>query len=83
MRITTPEGSIPLSLHDEAARKLCRAENMVESILQEYAFTAETLERLRAQDKTKTARFKELLGQKLMLSQMILRLRQARLTDEE
>ncbi len=83
MRITTPEGSVPSSLQDEAARKLCRAENMVEAILREYALTAETLERLRAQDKTKTARFKELLGQKLMLSQMILRLRQAGLTDEE
>lgn len=83
MRITTPEGSIPPSLRDEAARKLCRAENMVESILREYTLTAEALERLRAQEKTKTARFKELLGQKLMLSQMILRLRQAGLTDEE
>lgn len=82
MRITTPEGTIPAGREAEAAAKLCRLEDFADTILREYTAAADQLSAFRAQDKTKTARFRELLGEKLLLSQILVRLKQARLLEK-
>lgn len=50
-------------------------EKMLQSIQQEYADTLQKLETLKAQDKTKTATYRQLLGDKLMLQNILTRCR--------
>ncbi|MBQ5333857.1 MAG: hypothetical protein J6K92_11485 [Oscillospiraceae bacterium] len=46
-------------------------EEMLSEVLQKYSETSEKLEKLKAEGKTKTASFRELLGEKLTCRYMI------------
>ena len=48
-------------------------EKMLQSVLQEYDTTVGKLEELKAADKTKTATYRQLLGDKLMLQNILTR----------
>lgn len=50
-------------------------EKMLQSVQQEYADTVQKLEKLKAEDKTKTATYRQLLGDKLMLQNILTRYR--------
>lgn len=50
-----------------------RFEKMLQSVLQEYDTTVGKLEELKAADKTKTATYRQLLGDKLMLQNILTR----------
>lgn len=81
-RITTTEGMIPTGSEAEAAAKLCRLKDFVAQLNAEINAVGAEMSRLRAQDATKSARFRELLGYKLLLTQMLTRLKQARLAED-
>ena len=57
-------------------------EAMLRSVLQEYDTTAQKLEKLKAEDKTKTATYRQLLGDKLMLQAILTRCKIYGLLDE-
>ena len=57
-------------------------EAMLQSIRQEYDDTLKKLEKLKAADKTKTATYRQLLGDKLMLQNILTRYRVYGLLDE-
>ena len=57
-------------------------EAMLQSVLQEYDSTVEKLEQLKAADKTKTATYRQLLGDKLMLQNILTRYRVFGLLEE-
>ncbi|MDY4222391.1 MAG: hypothetical protein SOX71_07840 [Candidatus Faecousia sp.] len=48
-------------------------EAMLQAIQQEYHTTLEKMEKLKAEDKTKTATYRQLLGDKLMLQNILTR----------
>ena len=48
-------------------------ERMLQAVQQEYADTVQKLETLKAADKTKTATYRQLLGEKLMLQNILTR----------
>ena len=48
-------------------------EKMLRSIQKEYSDTVTKMERLKAEDKTKTATYRQLLGEKLMLQNLLSR----------
>ena len=48
-------------------------ERMLQAVQQEYADTVQKLETLKAADKTKTATYRQLLGEKLMLQNILAR----------
>ena len=52
-----------------------RFEKMLRSIQKEYSDTVTKMERLKAEDKTKTASYRQLLGEKLMLQNILSRYR--------
>lgn len=74
-RTTTREGELLPGREAEALCRLSRLETMMEDVLAEEARLSQQLSALRLEGKTKTARFRELLGQKLILSAMTGRLR--------
>lgn len=57
-------------------------EAMLRSVLQEYDTTVGKLEKLKAEDKTKTATYRQLLGDKLMLQAILTRCKIYGLLDE-
>ena len=57
-------------------------EAMLRSVLQEYDTTVGKLEKLKAEDKTKTATYRQLLGGKLMLQAILTRCKIYGLLDE-
>ena len=57
-------------------------EAMLQAVLQEYESTVQQLETLRNQDKTKTATYQQLLGNKLQLQNLLARYRAFGLIDE-
>ena len=57
-------------------------EAMLRSVLQEYDTTVGKLEGLKAADKTKTATYRQLLGDKLMLQAILTRYKIYGLLDE-
>ena len=73
-RTTTREGELLPGREAEALRRLSRLETMMEDVLAEEARLSQQLSALRLEGKTKTARFRELFGQKLILSAMTGRL---------
>ena len=58
-------------------------EQMLESIKTQYASTAERLSVLKAENKTKTATYRQLLGEKLRLKEMLTLYEVYGLLDEE
>lgn len=74
-RTTTREGTLLPGQEEEAVRRLSRLETMMEDLLTEEERLSQQLSALRAEGKTKTAHFRELLGQKLILVAMVGRLR--------
>ena len=74
-RTTTREGELLPGREAEALCRLSRLETMMEDVLAEEARLSQQLSALRLEGKTKTARFRELLGQKPILSAMTGRLR--------
>ena len=50
-------------------------EAMLQAIQQEYNTILEKMEKLKAEDKTKTATYRQLLGDKLMLQNILTRYR--------
>ena len=58
-------------------------EAMLQAIQQEYHTTLEKMERLKAEDKTKTATYRQLLGDKLMLQNILTRYKIYGLLDEK
>ena len=57
-------------------------EAMLQAVLQEYESTVQQLETLRNQDKTKTATYQQLLGNKLQLQNLLARYRAFGLINE-
>lgn len=76
MSITPSAGPIPM---EDSPARLEAYEAMTRQIQAEYQDIARKLEDLRNQNKTSSARFRELLGQKLMLSNELARLKAWRL----
>lgn len=72
MSITPSAGPIPM---EDGPARLEAYEAMPRQIQAEYQDIARKLEDLRNQNKTSSARFRELLGQKLMLSNELARLK--------
>lgn len=60
-----------------------RFEAMLQAIQQEYHTTLEKMEKLKAEDKTKTATYRQLLGDKLMLQNILTRYKIYGLLDEK
>ncbi|HNW04196.1 MAG TPA: hypothetical protein PLP20_00740 [Oscillospiraceae bacterium] len=60
---------------EAAAQKLGRTEDLYESMLAERDGLCEKIARLRAEDKTKSASFRQFLGEKLMLETLLARFR--------
>ena len=60
---------------EDAAARLEAYEGLTRQLQQEYRELALQLEALRAQGKTHSARFRELLGKKLMLADHLARLK--------
>lgn len=58
-------------------------EAMLQAIQTEYHTTLEKLEQLKAADKTKTATYRQLLGDKLMLQNILTRYKIYGLLDEK
>lgn len=58
-----------------AVQKLGRVEDLYESLLEERDGLCEKIERLRSEGKTKTASFRQFLGDKLTLEDLIARFR--------
>ncbi len=58
-------------------------ERMLESIKTQYTSTVERLAVLKAEDKTKTATYRQLLGEKLRLKEMLTLYEVYGLLDEE
>lgn len=58
---------------EAAVQKLGRTEDLYESLLAEREDLREKIARLRAEDKTKSASFRQFLGEKLMLETLIAR----------
>lgn len=58
-------------------------EEMLKSVLREYDTTLQKLEQLKAADKTKTATYRQLLGDKLMLQNILTRYKIYGLLDEK
>ena len=58
-------------------------EAMLQAIQQEYHTTLEKMEKLKAEDKTKTATYRQLLGDKLMLQNILTRYKTYGLLDEK
>lgn len=58
-------------------------EAMLQAIQQEYHTTLEKMEKLKAEDKTKTATYRQLLGDKLMLQNILARYKIYGLLDEK
>lgn len=58
-------------------------EAMLQAIQQEYHTTLDKMERLKAEDKTKTATYRQLLGDKLMLQNILTRYKIYGLLDEK
>ena len=81
-RLTTPAGTVLPGREAEAAARLSRLESCLEALLAEEARQGAELARLRAEGKTKTARFRELLGQTLLLRAFLDRLRRAGALDD-
>lgn len=50
-----------------------RFEAMLRAVQREYDDTIQKMEKLKAQDKTKTATYRQLLGEKLMLQNILTR----------
>ena len=57
-------------------------EAMLQAVRQEYELTLEKMEKLKAADKTKTATYRQLLGDKLMLQNILSRYQIYGLLDE-
>ena len=76
MSITSSADPIPM---EDGPARLEAYEAMTRQIQVEYQDIARKLEDLRNQNKTSSARFRELLGQKLMLSNELARLKAWRL----
>lgn len=76
MSITPSADPIPM---EDGPARLEAYEAMTRQIQAEYQDIARKLEDLRNQNKTSSARFRELLGQKLMLSNELARLNAWRL----
>ena len=60
---------------EAAAQKLGKIEDLYESMLAERDGLAEKVARLRSEDKTKSASFRQFLGEKLMLETLLARFR--------
>ena len=58
-------------------------EEMLKSVLREYDTTVQKLEQLKAANKTKTATYRQLLGDKLMLQNILTRYKIYGLLDEK
>lgn len=58
-------------------------EAMLQAIQQEYHTTLDKMEKLKAEDKTKTATYRQLLGDKLMLQNILTRYKIYGLLDEK
>ena len=58
-------------------------EEMLKSVLREYDTTLQKLEQLKAADKTNTATYRQLLGDKLMLQNILTRYKIYGLLDEK
>ena len=69
----------------EAAKtdREAKFEAILQAIQQEYHTTLEKMEKLKAEDKTKTATYRELLGDKLMLQNILTRYKIYGLLDEK
>ena len=76
MSITSSAGPIPM---EDGPARLEAYEAMTRQIQAEYQDIARKLEDLRNQNRTSSARFRELLGQKLLLSNARARLKAWRL----
>ena len=76
MSITSSAGPIPM---EDGPARLEAYEAMTRQIQAEYQDIARKLEDLRNHNRTSSARFRELLGQKLMLSNELARLKAWRL----
>ena len=66
-----------------AAERLAALENLCEKLLGEQQELAAELKRLRSLDKTRTSRFRELMGNKLMNANTIGQLKLYGLIDDE
>jgi hypothetical protein len=60
---------------DAAVQKLGKIEDLYDSLLEERNGLCERIARLRSDEKTKTASFRQLLGEKWMLENLIARFR--------
>lgn len=63
---------VPEGLEQAAAERLAHFEDAYEDIRSKQARLEEQMESLRAAGKQKSVRFRELLGEKLMLQQMVM-----------
>ena len=83
--IIPQEALVPLEggMGGPAARRLAVFEEMAQGVLDRQEALAAQLDRLRRENKTKTAQFRELLGKKLMNTQMISLLQAHGLLEEE
>ena len=63
---TVPEADLPLAL-----RRLAALEDMLEELASDRTDIPAELAKLKVSSKEKTVRYKELLGQKLLLNEMI------------
>ena len=66
------EWQVPEGMERTAIERLARFEDAYEDILSRKTDIEEQMESLRAAGKQKSARFRELLGEKLMLQQLIM-----------
>ncbi|HPR39544.1 MAG TPA: hypothetical protein PKY19_02800 [Oscillospiraceae bacterium] len=60
---------------EAAVQKLGKIEDLYDSLLEEQNGLCERIARLRSEEKTKTASFRQLLGEKWMLENLIARFR--------
>lgn len=63
------------SIEQEAVDKLAKFENFHEALLSEQLKLEKELEKLRAEDKTRTVRFKQLLANKLTNQNILIQLK--------
>jgi hypothetical protein len=75
-RLTQKAGSRYAAEDPEAAvQKLGRTEDLYDSLVEERESLCEKIAQLRAEEKTKTVSFRQLLGEKLILENLIARFR--------
>ena len=74
-RMTAPGGALlPGHSPEEALRRLSQYEDLRASLEGQLAFTLEKLESLRAQGRTRSATYQQLLAQKLTLKDFLSRI---------